>query len=291
VARRESVIAFRLATALEIFWRRRGQYEEGARWFASLLALEPPPPLPGVRARGLAAGAHLAALVGNVAVADQRYGESIRVLRELGDEAGLAEALRGFAELAAERGQTRQARAAAQESLELFTALNDRGAMAGRLRFLAELALERRAVGSARDLLGRAVALAREAGDGRNVARITHSLADLELSDGNLEQAEDLFRFALKSSRNMPYQAVAAHCILGLATVAGARGEAEKAGRLWSAGERLADRLGMRVDRSSQALYDHVLGGLDTHAEKQFASARNAAAALTIDEAMAAIDV
>jgi hypothetical protein len=133
--------------------------------------------------------------------------------------------------------------------------------------------------------------LAREAGDGRNVVRITHSLADLELSAGNLEQAQDLFRFALESSRDTTYQAVAAHCLLGLATVASARGDVEKAGRLWSAGERLADRLGMRVDPSSQALYDHVLGRLDTHAEKQFSSARNAAGALTIDEALAAIDV
>ncbi|MDP9257877.1 MAG: AAA family ATPase [Actinomycetota bacterium] len=290
VSRQESVIALRLATALEIFWRRRGQYEEGARWFDSVLALEPPP-LPGIRARGLAAGAHLAALVGNVAVAEQRYEESIRILRELGDEAGLAEALRGFAELAAERGQSRQARAAAEESLELFTALNDRGAMAGRLRFLAELALERRAVRSARDLLGRAIAFAREAGDGRNVVRITHSLADLELSDRNLERAECLYRSALESSRETPHQAVAAHCLLGLAAVAGARGEAEEAGQLWSAGERLADHLGMRVDPSSQALYDQALGAFDTDAEKQFASARTAAAALTIDEAIAtAID-
>jgi hypothetical protein len=70
----------------------------------------------------------------------------------------------------------------------------------------------------------------------------------------------------------------------------GRRSRRGRAGRFWSAGERLADRLGMRVDPSSQAIYDHVLAGLDTHAEKQFASARDAAAALTIDEAMAAMD-
>jgi tetratricopeptide (TPR) repeat protein len=290
VARQESVIALRLSTALEIFWRRRGQYEEGVRWFESVLGLESPTP-PGIRARGLAAGAHLAALVGNIAVANQRYTESMRVLRELGDRAGLAEALRGWAELAAERGQSGVAQSAAEESLELFTALNDRGAMAGRLRFLAELALERRAFSSARDLLARAIALAREAGDGRNVVRITHSLADLELSERNLEEAEGLYRSALESSRETPHQAVAAHCLLGLAAVAGARGEAEAAGRLWSAGERLAHHLGMRVDPSSQALYDQVLGAFDTHAEKLFASARTALAASTIDEAIAtAID-
>jgi predicted ATPase/class 3 adenylate cyclase len=290
VARRESAIALRLATALEIFWRRRGQYEEGARWFDGVLALEPPP-LPGIRARGLAAGAHLAALAGNVVVAEQRYEESIRILRELGDEAGLAEALRGFAELTAERGQSGQAREAAEESLELFTALNDRGAMAGRLRFLGELALEQGAVREARDLLGRALAVAREAGDARNVVRITHSLADLELSAGNLDQAEDLYRSALLKSRDTPHEAVAAHCLLGLAAVAGARGEAEEAGRLWSAGERLADRLGMRFDPSAQAHYEQVLAALDTDAAQRFASARaSAAAALTIDEAIAAID-
>jgi hypothetical protein len=47
----------------------------------------------------------------------------------------------------------------------------------------------------------------------------------------------------------------------------------------------------MRVDPSSQALYDQVLGAFDTHAEKLFASARTALAASTIDEAIAtAID-
>ena len=238
VARRESTIALRLATALEIFWRRRGQYEEGARWFESILALDLPP-LPETRARALASGAHLSALAGDVAVAEQRYAESVRILRELGDEAGLAEALRGLAELAAEQGRSDEARAAAEEALELFTGLNDRGAMAGRLRFLGEVALERGALSPARDLLGRAMAVAREARDGRNVVRITHSLADLELSAGNLDAAEGLYRSALLTARDTPHDAVAAHCLLGLAAVAGARGEAEQAGELWSAAERL----------------------------------------------------
>ncbi|HET6175209.1 MAG TPA: BTAD domain-containing putative transcriptional regulator [Gaiellales bacterium] len=288
VAQQESTVALRLATALEIFWRRRGQYQEGARWFDGVLALAPPA-LPEGRARALAAGAHLSALAGNVDVAEQRYEESIQSLRELGDEAGLAEALRGFAELAGERGRNREARAAAEESLELFTALNDRGAMAGRLRFLGELALDRRAVPSARDLLGRALTVAREAGDDRNVARTTQTLADLELSAGNLDAAEELYRSALLASRDTPYQAVAAHCLLGLAAVAGAGGEAEAAGALWSAGERLAERLGMRFDPSPQARYEHALGALDPDAAKRFAVARAAAATLTIDQAIASV--
>jgi predicted ATPase/class 3 adenylate cyclase len=289
VAREESIFALRLATALEIFWRRRGQYEEGARWFDSVLRLKAPP-LPDMCARGLAAGAHLAALVGDVPVAEQRYEESIRILRELGDEAGLAEALRGFAELAAEQGHTGQARSAAEESLELFTKLNDRGAMAGRLRFLGELALEQGAVASARDLLGRAITFAREAGDARNVVRITHSLADLELSAGDLVHAEELYHSALSASRDTPHEAVAAHCLLGLAAAACARGEADHAGALWSAGERLADRLGMRVDPNAQALYQHVLATLDPDSSRRFASARaESALTVTVDEAIARI--
>jgi predicted ATPase/DNA-binding SARP family transcriptional activator len=288
VAQQESTIALRLGTALEIFWRRRGQYEEGARWLDTVLALDLPP-LPETHARALASGAHLSALAGNVAVAEQRYAESIRILRELGDEAGLAEALRGFAEVAAERGRPEEARAAAEEALELFTRRNDRGAMAGRLRFLAELALERGAVASARDLIGRAMAVAHEARDGRNVVRITHSLADLELSAGNLDEAERLYRSALLTARDAPHEAVAAHCLLGLAAVAGARGEAEQAGRLWSAGEGLADRLGMRFDPSAEARYRQVLAALDMHAATRFASARASAANLSVDEAIASI--
>jgi hypothetical protein len=162
--------------------------------------------------------------------------------------------------------------------------------MAGRLRFLGELALEQGAVASVRDLLGRAITFARDAGDTRNVVRITHSLADLELSAGDLVHAEELYHSALSASRDTPHEAVAAHCLLGLAAAACARGEADHAGALWSAGERLADRLGMRVDPNAQVLYQHVLATLDPDSSRRFASARaESALTVTVDEAIARI--
>jgi len=161
VERGEAEVGLRLAAALQVFWRRRGQHEEAAHWFERLLALEPVPP-PRVRARALAAGGHFAALTGNLDLAERRFAESIPALRRLGDEAGLAEALRGAPPSSPPNGVTTTG-------------------PAGRPRRL------------------------------------------------------------------------------GLAAVAARRGEPERAGRLWGAGEALAERLGMRVDPEARARYEGAL--------------------------------
>lgn len=272
-------VGLRLATALQVFWRRRGQHEEASRWLESLLALGPALP-PRIRAPALAAAAHFAALTGNLGLAEQRFAESIPALRRLGDEAGLAEALRGAAELAAEQGDDEGARQAAEEALELFAKLGDLGAVAGRLRMLGELALGRGDVASARRLFERAIATSREAGDEGNVARLTHSLADLELAAGHLAEAERLYRSALRSSEQR--QDRIAYSLLGLAAVAARHGEPDKAGQLWGAGQALAERLGMRIDPEARARYERALGDLDDRSRSCFEAGLTRGAGLSL---------
>jgi hypothetical protein len=91
------------------------------------------------------------------------------------------------------------------------------------------------------------------------LAATLHSIADLELDEGQLAVAEECYAESLSVARTGVVgqgQRITMYCLAGLAVVAAARGDAERAGLLWGTVQGLEERLqcklwpieGMRYD-------------------------------------------
>jgi hypothetical protein len=101
---------------------------------------------------------------------------------------------------------------------------------------------------------------------------------------GDLPEAERLYRSALRSGQER--QDRSPHSLLGLAAVAARRGDPERAGRLWGAGEALAERLGMRLDPEARARYGGALQGLDPPSRERFETGRARGAELSVADVL-----
>jgi tetratricopeptide (TPR) repeat protein len=164
-------------------------------------------------------------------------------LRQLGDDEGLAFALRGLAWRQRARGDLAKARAALEEAIELFTRLGR--TITTRLLDLGALALEEGDADAARHWFERGVVTAGEEGDVSGEADAHFWLADLALDRGDLDAAERGFYDSLDVARRLHghADATAAESIVGMSAIALARGEPTRAGRLWEVAVRLAEEL------------------------------------------------
>lgn len=116
------------------------------------------------------------------------------------------------------------------------------------------------------------------------------SLAHLALASllqGDTQRGRELF------AESLP-QALAAHdlrsldaCLHGLAGVAAARGDAERAAQLWGAGERLRESLGSQPGPPQLALEDRYLSGARAALGDRFGPLEAAGRDLSLEDAVA----
>jgi predicted ATPase/class 3 adenylate cyclase len=226
-------IALRLAHALEVFWIRAGRFTEATGWLDRVLALDSSTQ-PVLRARALATGGIFAS---GPDVAATRFDESIPVLRESGDEEGLAFALRGLGWLHKDRGEFPQARGALEEAVNLFEKLGH--TVATRLCDLGLVAIAEGDLAGARRWLEQALAVARGEGDHMAAAAAIDCLGDVALAAGDVDEAERRYREALPI-HVATHDFTVVDSMGGLAVTAASLGSLEEAGWLWGAAEQLA---------------------------------------------------
>jgi non-specific serine/threonine protein kinase len=127
--------AVQLAMALQTFWNTRGYHYEKRVWLVGLAARPTPPT--EARARVLAWAALVAAADGDSVRAKQMYAEGLTISRHLDDQVGIAIALNGLAGLEADPNA---ARPLAEESLAIMREAGDQQGMAHNLFLLGRLA-------------------------------------------------------------------------------------------------------------------------------------------------------
>jgi predicted ATPase len=235
VDRTAAETALRLVWALEVFWVRAARDDEAAQWLDGALALDCPTQ-PILRARALATGGVFATKTGALDLADRRFGESIPILRALGDDDGLAFALRGLAWLHEARGEAGAALAPLEESITLFSALDH--PIATRLCDLGDIALAQDDRERARNSYERAVEAGEAEGDSSGQAQALASLGELAFAEGDLQLAERHARETLEIAFS-PADLVLTEAICLLAEVTTGRGRPEDAARMIAATERL----------------------------------------------------
>jgi predicted ATPase/DNA-binding SARP family transcriptional activator len=236
----DSDLSLRLAMACApVFWYLNPA--EGRRWLELTLRARSRRTSPELRADALYRLGYLANDGGDHAAAAHYLRQSVAESRACGDRRLLAEALieLSSATWAEAPESIAEARALVEEAHGIYEALADLEGIALALRQLGELNREAGDLRAARRLLERALSMQPIE---RVAAAIVHALGDVALDEHNFGRAESCYRESLTrvmwDSGNERY---AAYALAGLAAVAAARGDLQKAGRLWGAVERIEE--------------------------------------------------
>jgi predicted ATPase/DNA-binding XRE family transcriptional regulator len=279
----EAELAGRLCAALWPFWRARGHFHEGRRWLTAMLGLGSRVP-PRSRAAALNGAGVLALLQSDYGVATELLAQSRDLYTALGDNGGLAFALRNLGWVAHECSEHERAESLCIDSLALWRQVGDTWGEAWALNSLGMLALERseptgacrffsesaelfRRLGEAMglatalanlgwatqelggfsratELFSESLALGQRLADARSVANNLSNLALMALYSADYPKASDLFVDSLAAFSDLGDRRGMAESLEGLAGVAGVQGEPGQAARLFGAAEALREAIG-----------------------------------------------
>ncbi|HEX8917994.1 MAG TPA: tetratricopeptide repeat protein, partial [Chloroflexota bacterium] len=196
-------VGFRLASPIWRFWMLSGQSAEGRRWLNALMAVDRGVNVPSsIRAGAFLAAGALAYSQGDHTSAKQLYAECLLLRRELGDLAGVAEALNGLGVAQQQLGEYRQAEQRFEESVRLRSEIGDVFGCHAPLSNLGILARYCGEYSRAAEMYERALAIQRQFGHTQAVVNSLNNLAQLWGDRGEYERARIMSQEALTMARD-----------------------------------------------------------------------------------------
>jgi len=284
-----------LAVGLGQYWFMRGHlFGEGREWLEKILPQPAAQEQTAVRARAFRSLGTLTYFQGDPAAARLAYEHSLTLYQQLGDKAGIAEALYYLAEAAATqtddaaaRTLHAAARSASEENLANLRAQGDQWNIAHTLNLLGELARIEGAYLAARSRYKESLAIRRELGDQRGIAISLFNLGFVAHYQGDYRQAATLFAESLALFQKHGGRRSILDCIAALAGVAGAEGQPERAAQMFGAVEALREVSRTYVTHPDQIEYDRNVAAVRAQLdEATFIRAWAEGRALTIEEAV-----
>jgi tetratricopeptide (TPR) repeat protein len=279
----DAELAGRLCAALWRFWRARGYFHEGRRWFSAVLPLRSRLVVP-TRAAVLNGAGVMALVQSDYAMATGLLEESRDLYLELRDRSGTAFVLSNLGIVAHDTSDADRAQALFEESLRLRRELDERSGEAAALNNLGMIALERDLAGEARTLFQESAELFRGTGelrglaqalsnlgwatqelgeydratqlytesltlvqklaDARAIASNVNNLALMALYRGDYATARELFTDSLVGFHDLGYKRGVAQSLEGLAGVVGVQGRPEEAARLFGLADAIREAVG-----------------------------------------------
>jgi predicted ATPase len=235
IARGEIELGLRLADALEQFWVVNDP-REGVRWFSALLehpaAEGASPDVRGNALRSYGSSLHIA---GHPEQAERVWERSLSLFDQLEDEHGRAVLLHRLGISAMIRGDLGRARELVDESHEIHTRRGDLWGQAQTVGTLGAFSREEGNDEAAFALLEQSGEMALAAGVPWWRGGTLGEMAALALKAGRLDEAETRVRDSLTLASELRDYPSRVFGVGLLAGVAAARGDCERAGRLWGA--------------------------------------------------------
>jgi predicted ATPase/DNA-binding SARP family transcriptional activator len=254
---RETDLAIRLSTALELFWLHRGYPDEGRRWLVAALdaCACGPAVRPDLRAKALLATSHIADQLGDWVRGVALYEEALPIFRELGDKSGIAAVLGGLAAHAHRQGDYRRAAELSETQVALERELGNRWGIASALGDLGYFTFELGNVEQGVALLEESLALRRVLEDKVAVTWAVFSLGVVAYHWGDFPQAAGWLEESLALAQELGdiRQIALVHMTLG--SVAGYQGNVEQATRLLQESLETFEKLGDRASISVTLRY------------------------------------
>jgi predicted ATPase/DNA-binding CsgD family transcriptional regulator len=279
-------LALRLADALFWYWYLRGHFREGRYWLELAIAASPGEPSP-LLARVLCSASVLAYRQGDYAAGRNWQMQSAELCRALGDLTSFAHALHYVAVGHLLPGDEATLLELIPQSVSQFRASGDRWGLATALSALGMQALVQQRHDDAAAPFAESEAICRQSGDTWGLARVLHYSGELARHHGDFAQArrhyeESLLLLGALEHRfsaatilhNLGYVAMhqgdvpaamrafadaleqhlrygnqnnVAHCLGGIAGIAGRLGRPQAAARLFGAAASLLDAAGAGV--------------------------------------------
>jgi predicted ATPase/class 3 adenylate cyclase/Tfp pilus assembly protein PilF len=180
--------------------------------------------------------------------ASELFEEGLALSREMSDTWWLASSLFSLALVPHYLGDSERAIELYEQSMDLFRAQGDKQFLAFCLINLGMVVYSQGDLGQAAQLTEESVALHRELGNRGSVSMGLYNLGWIALLQDDLGRTVDLYRESLTLAWNIGLNPLVQNALEGFALVAGAKGEAERAARLWGAAQSLHETKGIPRD-------------------------------------------
>jgi non-specific serine/threonine protein kinase len=234
----------RLASALVLFWTRRGSLSEGRHYLEAALARGGETP-PSLRIRALEGAAGVIQLTFRDPAAVVQYSqEGLDLARAIGDTEGMVLALSRLALQAVFANDAEQATVFAEESLVRARETGDPWHIAHGLEVLGVAVRRGGDVERAALLFHESLALKRQVGDKWLLGFGLLNAGGVAQARGDYDAARRAYQEGLAVSHQLEDRRGMAFCLECLAEVAAAQDQPRRSARLIGAAERLLDRIG-----------------------------------------------
>jgi tetratricopeptide (TPR) repeat protein len=212
--------------------------------------------------------------------------EALAILRELGDQSGIAVSLNCLGNVALDQGDSPVARALYEESLVIRRQLGDRWGVASSLNNLGNVAHDQGDYLAARALYEQSLAIARELGDQWRVARSLSDLGIVAHDQGDYGVAGALHQEVLVIRRDLGDRLGIAISLEGLAAVFAGLGSSLRAARIWGAAERQRAVVGSPLWPRDRPDYNRNVAVARAADDAAFDDAWREGGALTLEQAI-----
>jgi predicted ATPase/class 3 adenylate cyclase/Tfp pilus assembly protein PilF len=219
--------------------------------------------------------------------ATQLFEESLTLSQQISDTYWHATSLSNLALVSHYRRDSERATELYEESMDLFREQGDKQSLAYCLNNLAMVVYSQGDLGRAAQLTEESVALLRELGARGGVALGLCNLGWMALLQDRLGRTADLHRESLSLSWDAGLNQLVQSALEAFSCVAGAKGEAQRAARLWGAAQTLHETKGIPRDddflAEADARISAVRSGMGGEAWEE---ALREGLAMTLDEAV-----
>jgi predicted ATPase/DNA-binding CsgD family transcriptional regulator len=279
----------RLATALDAYWSHRGELAEGRRWLEEALAASRDGSVAGQhRANALYVAGKLAEHQGDYAAARAFLTEAITLLRAIGDQLRLADALSWNACVSFDVGAEADRRGI-EESLAIYQALGDTPGVAKALNFLGEQARLAGDYDRAAQFYQQSLAKYEQGNNPSAMAVIRHNLGYIAQHQQDYARAAALFSDALALYREYGDRRLLVICLAALAAVA-TTGRPERAVQLFAAAEAHLEAWGTGMQPADLAQHQRNVAAMrEAMDEQAFQQAWARGRTMSLDDALALV--
>jgi len=278
-------LALRLVTALRPFWEVRGHWAEGLRWAEQALAADQAPP-PDLRASAVAFAAGAALRLGDVARAEELYGEVLALSRDAGDVEGEARALSDLGTVASVSGDLADARRLLEESVARYRELEVPRGLAIALSNLGDAAAQEHHFEEAIAVTTEALAIQRELADRGRQAISLYNLGYYHLQRGEVEPAREWLEHAVALTFELGYKEVMAYVLASFVRICLLDGEPGRAAYLAGVADQLQADAGVLIQPVERGLFEEAKAAAEEVLGEEYGTAHDAGSAAPLEEAL-----
>jgi len=284
-SREDSETLLRLAVQLFRFWYVRGYLTEGRGWLEQALAGAASVPAL-LRRRALTGAAAIALLQGDYVAATSFAEAGLAAAREMDEPLLIANALSNLGAVFLAARDDVRAEGVLEEAVALARAAADERVLALALNNLGDVALTVGDYERAEPLFEESLAFLRARGDTANIARSLFNLGSVDLMLNRHTRAHERLDESLALSHEAGDKEDLAWSLEGLAGLAAATGDGERAALLLGAAQSLLEQMGAAFKPFERHLHETtVTRASELCGPETFAALLARGAGMTLDEA------